>query len=93
MGKYHLLVNFASTAIFYSDFNIAMDALVDAWNRADHWSSKRQLLAIVAGDLRSYMLKQHFQGVTDWQIKAARKHAYSMGRISVIFDMTVSHIL
>lgn len=67
-----------------------MSALVDAWNRADHWSSKRQLLAIVAGDLRSYMLKQHFSGVSDWQIRAARKQAYSMGSRSVILSITIN---
>lgn len=58
-----------------------MRSLSDAWNRADHWSTRRQILAIVAADLRSYMIKDYFPGVSDGLIKVARRHAYSMGII------------
>ena len=36
-------------------------------------------LAIVAVDLPSSILRTHFPTVTDYQIKAARKHAYRYG--------------
>lgn len=56
-----------------------MRSVSDAWDRADHWSTRRQILAIVAGDLNSVVIKEHFPGVSDWQIRMARRHAYSMG--------------
>ena len=58
-----------------------MKSLSDAWNRANHWSTRRQILAIIAGDLRSHVIKEHFPGVTVGLIKAARSHAYSIGKI------------
>lgn len=57
-----------------------MKSLSDGWNRAEHWSTQRQILAIVAADLSSSVIKKNFSGVSDWQIKMARRHAYSIGR-------------
>jgi hypothetical protein len=62
-----------------------MKSLSDAWNRAEHWSTRRQILAIVAADLRSSVIKENFSGASDWQIKIARHHAYSLGRTFTYF--------
>ena len=60
-----------------------MKSLSDAWNRANHWSTRRQILAIIAGDLRSHVIKEYFPGVTVGLIKTARSHAYSIGKIFI----------
>lgn len=62
-----------------------MKSLADAWNRAEHWSTRQQILTIVAGDLQSHQLDEYFPGVTESQIKKARQHAYSSGKY---FDVT-----
>jgi hypothetical protein len=46
-------------------------SVVDAYSRAEHWSTKRQILSIVAADLPARLLKAEFTGFTDWKIKAA----------------------
>lgn len=56
-----------------------MRALADAYSRAEHWSTKRQLLSIVAADLPTRLLKAEFPELTDWRIKAARKQAFFQG--------------
>jgi hypothetical protein len=75
-----------SSSFSSRDFNTVMRSLSDAWNRADHWATRRQILAIVAADLRSYMIKDHFPGVSDWQIRAARRHGYSNGTVLLLRD-------
>jgi hypothetical protein len=59
-----------------------MRSLSDAWNRADHWSIRQQILAIVAGDLERNVIEEYFPGVSKSQIKRARRHAHSTGEIS-----------
>ena len=56
-----------------------MIAIKSAIESADHYSTKKQLLAIVAADVPSSTLRTHFPTVTDYQIKAARNHAYRCG--------------
>ena len=55
-------------------------SLKDAYARAELWSTKRQLLSIVAADLPTRLLKTEFPGLTDWKIKAARSQAYFQGK-------------
>lgn len=56
-----------------------MMAINAAIESAEHSSTKRQLLAIVAADFSSAILRSYFPNITDYQIKAARKHAYRFG--------------
>jgi len=56
-----------------------MESLKDAYFRAEHWSTKRQLLSIVAADLPTCLLKAEFSGLTDSKIKAARAQAFFQG--------------
>lgn len=72
---------------FSRDFDLVMKSLSDAWNRAEHWSTRRQILAIVAADLNSSLIKQNFSGASDWQIKMARRHAFSIGRALTYFSL------
>ena len=57
-----------------------MATINNAIESAEHYSTKRQLLAIVAANYPSTVLCAHFPTVTDFQIKAARKHAYLYGK-------------
>ena len=63
----------------FSDYNVVIHSLTDAYRRAEHWSTKRQLLSIVAADLPTRLLKAEFPGLTDWKIKAARRQAFFQG--------------
>lgn len=56
-----------------------MHALVDAYSNATHWSTKRQILSIVAADLPLSLLKTHFLDLTEWKLRAARLQAYFQG--------------
>jgi hypothetical protein len=53
-----------------------MIAINTAIENAEYYSTKRQLLAVVAADFPSSILRTYFPTVTDYQIKAARNHAY-----------------
>lgn len=66
-----------------------MNSLKDAYHRAEHWSTQRQLLSIVAADLLKHLLKAEFPGLTDWKIKTARAVAFFQGNRYV--DETVTH--
>ena len=69
--------------ICFRNFDLVMKSLPDAWDRAENWSTRRQILSIIAPDLHSYMLKEYFNGAIDGLIKIARHHAYSLGKNSV----------
>lgn len=72
--------------LFYSrDYITVMESLKDAYFRAEHWSTKRQLLSIVVADLPARLLKAEFLGLTDWKIKAARTQAFFQGSIKSIY--------
>ena len=51
----------------------------DAYAKAEHWSTKRQLLSIIAADMPTRLLKLEFPGLTDWKIKSARAQAFFNG--------------
>ena len=56
-----------------------MGSLKDAYSRAEHWSTQRQLLSIVAADLPKRVMKVEFPGLSDWKIRAARAQAFFHG--------------
>ena len=57
-----------------------MKSLSNAYVNAEHFSTKRQILAIVAPDFSISTIKENFPDVTDYLIKQARNHAYQNGR-------------
>ena len=70
--------------LYFRDYGIVIRSLKDAYFRAEHWSTKRQLLSIVAADLPKRLLKFEFPDLTDWKIKAARAHAFFQGKPTII---------
>jgi hypothetical protein len=67
------------TILLCRDYKIIMKSLKDAYQRAENWSTKRQLLSIVATDLPARLLKAEFPELTDWKIKSARAQAFFHG--------------
>ena len=59
-----------------------MTAINTALSDTDQLSTKRQILALVAADFPPSVLHARFPGISDYQIKAARKHAYSKGNLN-----------
>lgn len=57
-----------------------MQALVDAYENAEHWSTKRQILAIVVADFPVKIVKQYFPNLSMWKINSARAHAHFNGK-------------
>lgn len=60
-----------------------MQALVDAYENAEHWSTKRQILAIVVADFPAKVVKQYFPNLSRWRIDSARAHAHFNGEETV----------
>lgn len=85
----------SSLILFGSDYQTVMHALADAYSNAAHWSTKRQILSIVATDLPLSLLKTHFPDLTEWKLRAARMQAYSQGKwrthghIKTLFDCLI----
>jgi hypothetical protein len=57
-----------------------MQAMADAYNNAQHWSVRRQILAIIVADFPVSVIKQYFPNISDWKLKSARHHAYCKGK-------------
>ena len=74
----------------FREYEVVIRSLVDAYSRAEHWSTKRQLLSIVAADLPARLLKTEFPELTDWKIKAARSQAFFQGSVQVSTRVRVS---
>ncbi len=84
---YYILYD-SNLHVIFIDLDDFMIFLSNVYVNADHFSTKRQILAIVAPDLPIATLKIHFPGVADYLIKQARIHAYQNGKcqnISVTF--------
>jgi hypothetical protein len=60
-----------------------MQALADAYDNAEHWSIRRQILAIVVADFPNKLIKQYFPNVTRWKMQAARSHARFNGMLEL----------
>ena len=60
-------------------FGTVMDCIADAYNNANHWSIRRQILSIVASDIPIFVIEQFIPDITQWKIKAAREQAYTNG--------------
>ena len=58
-----------------------MTAINTALADADHHSTKRQILGIIATEFSPNLLSAFLPGVNVYQIKAARAHVYRKGNI------------
>ena len=77
-----------ASALSSSDYETTISSLADAYSRAENWSTKRQILSIVAADLPTHLLKREFAGATDWKIKVARAHAFFQGKVMRVNKLT-----
>ncbi|CAF4582974.1 unnamed protein product [Rotaria sp. Silwood2] len=61
-------------------FGIVMNCIADAYNNVNHWSTRRQLLSIVAQDIPLYIIQQFIPDVTMWKLNAAKQQAVANGK-------------
>ncbi len=85
--KVNIIQNIKS--FFRRDYEIVIKSLKDAYYRAENWSTKGQLLSIVAADLPTRLLKAEFPELTDWKIKAARAQAVFHGNSENICNIII----
>jgi len=57
-----------------------MEALVECFNNASHWSTRRQILSIMADKMPFQALKNWIPGLTRYRFSVARHHALLHGR-------------
>lgn len=60
-------------------FGIIMNCIADAYTNANHWSTRRHLLSIVAQEVPLYILQKFIPDVTLWKLKAAKQHSITYG--------------
>lgn len=58
-----------------------MNTIASAISEADHYSTRRQLLSIVAANFSMNSLRARLPGVSEYMIKEARKLVYREGKI------------
>lgn len=54
--------------------------LVKAYEQADHWRTKRQILSLFADDFSKAELQERLPGLSKWRIDQARQHATESGK-------------
>ena len=53
--------------------------MVDAYNNAQYWSVRRQILGIIVADFPASVIKHYFPNISKWKIKSARHHTHGNG--------------
>jgi hypothetical protein len=64
---------------YYVDKSL-MEALVECYNNANHWSSRRQILSIMADKIPYSSLKNWIPGLSRYRFNMARHHTLLHGR-------------
>jgi len=57
-----------------------VDDLIKAYQQADHWQTKRQILSLFADDFSRTELQDMIPGLSKWRIDQARQHATEAGK-------------
>ena len=57
-----------------------VDVLIKAYEQADHWQTKRQILSLFADDFSRAELQEMISGLSKWRIDQARQHATEAGK-------------
>jgi hypothetical protein len=68
-----------------------MESLVECYNNASHWSTRRQILSIMA-DKVSSILKNWIPGLTKYRFNVARHHTLLDGRGSPVAIGKATHV-
>ena len=66
------------------DGKLIMDAISEAYFNTNHWSTKRQILSIVAADVPLRMLRDFIPDLTSWKYNEARRQAKLNGMIKIL---------
>ena len=77
------------------DENVAkslMEALVECFNNASHWSTRRQILSIMSDKVSFSALKKWIPGLTRYRFNVARHHTLLHGRGSPVAITKCAHI-
>ena len=61
-----------------------IDALAECYNNANHWSTRRQILSIIADKVSFKTLQRWIPGLTRYRFNIARHHRLLHGRGSVV---------
>jgi hypothetical protein len=61
-------------------FGIVLGCIADAYNNTNHWSTRRQILSVVAQDVPLYIVQQFIPDVTLWKFKKAKEQAVVNGK-------------
>lgn len=69
------------------DGKVIMEAISEAYSNADHWSTKRQLLSIVAADFPFQMIKEYVPDLTLWKFNESRRQAKLNGLTNAVFEI------
>ena len=57
-----------------------VESLIKAYEQADHWQTKRQILFLFADDFSQAELQDMIPGLSKWHIDQARQHATEVGK-------------
>ena len=57
-----------------------VDVLIKAYEQADHWQTKRQILSLFADYFSRAELQEMISGLSKWRIDQARQHATEAGK-------------
>lgn len=70
-----------------------MQSLVDAYNNAQHWFVRRQIVAIVVADFLADVIKQYVPNISGWKTESTHRHAYYRSSEKVLSVATLYRLL
>ena len=68
------------------NLNVVLSSLAEAYDNAEHWTVRRQILSIMAKDLTFSTISSFIPGLTEYRFSMARFHADSEGKGVVVDD-------
>ena len=66
-----------------------IDVLIKAYDPAESWQTKRQILSLFANDFSRRELQTLIPGLTKWRIDQARQHATEAGKGQAVPEQTI----
>ena len=73
---------------FYKNSAI-IEVLVKAYDEAESWQTKRQILSLFANDFSRVELQQMIPGLSKWRIDEARQHAIHRGEGQPVLEQPI----
>lgn len=68
-----------------------VEVLIKAYNQADSWQTKRQILSLFANDFTRSKLQNMVPGLSKWRIDQARQHATVAGKGQPPIERPIYH--